>query len=135
MEHGPSYQPEHAAKYPVEYLAGIELFNAREFHAAHDAWEERWLDDADPDEKLLLQALIQVAVVFHYLELGRVGAARTRFESADEKFERLGQSTFMSLDVTAFRSELRMALNWLFQGAAADVRIPDPLDAPRICLG
>jgi hypothetical protein len=130
----PSYQSEHAAKYSTEYLAGIDLFNAREFHAAHDVWEERWLDDADPQEKLFLQALIQTAVVFHHVELGRVGAARSMYGRAEEKFGQLDQPLFMSLDLTGFRTEVREALDWLFQGEAADVRIPDPFAAPKIRL-
>ncbi len=34
----PSYTEPHILAYPVEYLAGIDLYNAGEFHAAHDAW-------------------------------------------------------------------------------------------------
>ena len=37
------YSDAHIAAYPVEYIAGIDLYNAGEFHAAHDAWEERWM--------------------------------------------------------------------------------------------
>jgi hypothetical protein len=47
--------------------AGIAVFDAGEHHAAHDAWEDRWLDLAKgtPDE-LLLHGLIQyTAAVYH----------------------------------------------------------------------
>src|SRR5688572_2258584 len=54
----PSYTEPHILTYPVEYLAGIDLYNAGEFHAAHDAWEERWMGPVAPDEKLFLQAMI-----------------------------------------------------------------------------
>ena len=54
-----AYNEAHAASYPAEYLAGIDLYNEGEFHAAHDAWEERWRDLAGPRENLFLQALIQ----------------------------------------------------------------------------
>ena len=30
------YSDAHIAAYPVEYIAGIDLYNAGEFHAAHD---------------------------------------------------------------------------------------------------
>src|SRR5260370_42668552 len=83
-----AYTDEHLAAYPVEYLAGIDLYNQREFHAAHDAWEERWLGPVGRDEKLFLQALIQSAVAFHHLELGRPGAARQIYLAAKEKFAR-----------------------------------------------
>ncbi len=117
-----SYTEEHAGAYPPEYLAGIELYNAGEFHAAHDAWEERWRDDCGPREKLFLQALIQSAVVFHHIEIGRRGAARRMYGMALEKFERLGAERFMSLDVTEYLAQLARSLSWL-------ASVPDPRDA------
>src|SRR5918911_5345179 len=96
---GAAHTAAHAAAYPVEYIAGIDLYNAGEFHAAHDAWEDRWRDEAGPREKLFLQALIQSAVVFHHIEIGRRGAARRVYRMALEKFERLGAPRYMSLDV------------------------------------
>src|SRR5215210_293390 len=119
-----AYTEAHAAAYPAEYLAGIDLYNAGEFHAAHDAWEERWRDDAGPSEKLFLQALIQSAVVFHHLEIGRRGAARRMYRMALEKFERLGAERFMSLDVPGYLAQLARSLSWL---EASE----DPRDAAR----
>ncbi len=116
----PAYTEAHAAAYPVEYMAGIDLYNAREFHAAHDAWEERWVDRAGPREKLFLQAMIQSAVIFHHLEIGRPGAARRMYQLATEKFARLGAERFMSLDVTDYQRQLRRSIAWLL--AADDPR-------------
>ena len=130
-----SYTEEHAARYPSEYLAGIDLYNAGEFHAAHDAWEERWRDDCGPREKLFLQALIQSAVVFHHIEIGRRGAARRMYRMALEKFERLGVEKYMSLDITDYRAQLARSLSWL--EAAEDPRdAVQPADSapPRIQL-
>ena len=130
-----SYNEEHAAAYPQEYLAGIDLYNAGEFHAAHDAWEERWRDDCGPREKLFLQALIQSAVVFHHIEIGRRGAARRMYRMALEKFARLGAERFMSLDVGDYLAGLARALAWL--EAAEDPRdavTPADLAPPRIVL-
>ena len=73
---GPPYTDAHIVAYPVEYIAGIDLFNEGEFHAAHDAWEDRWMGEVGAAEKLFLQAMIQSAVAFHHLEIGRPGAAR-----------------------------------------------------------
>lgn len=130
-----AYTAEHLAAYPVEYFAGIDLFNAREFHAAHDAWEERWLGEAGPQEKLFLQGMIQSAVVFHHLEIGRPGAARRMHQMATEKFARLKQERFMSLDLIDFQRQLARALDWLL--TADDVRTavpPETMDYPVIRL-
>src|ERR671933_2767153 len=99
----PAYTEEHAAAYPLEYIAGIDLYNAGEFHAAHDAWEDRWRDDAGPAEKLFLQAMIQSAVVFHHLEIGRTGAAREMYRRAKENFRRLGAKRFMSMELEEYQ--------------------------------
>ena len=82
------YTHAHIAAYPIEYIAGIDLYNAGEFHAAHDAWEERWMGEVGPREKLFLQAMIQSAVAFHHLDIGRPGAARQMYLRAKEKFAR-----------------------------------------------
>src|SRR5438045_3572865 len=93
------YSDEHNLAYPIEYIAGIDLYNSGEFHAAHDAWEERWMGPVAPDEKLFLQAMIQSAVAFHHLQIGRPGAARRMYLMAEEKLARLNQPIFMSLDL------------------------------------
>lgn len=45
--------------------AGIAIFNDGHFHAAHDAWEERWLELAGDDERLL-HGLIQFTATIHH---------------------------------------------------------------------
>jgi hypothetical protein len=114
-----AYTAGHIAAYPIDYLAGIDLYNAGEFHAAHDAWEERWLGEASFEEKLFLQAMIQSAVAFHHLEIGRPGAARRMYQMAKEKFARLGKKVFMSLDLDDYQNQLDLALSWLLSA-------PDP---------
>ena len=130
----PAFTDNHIAAYPPEYLAGIELFNAREFHAAHDAWEERWLGPVGPQEKLFLQALIQSAVVFHHLELGRQGAARKMREMAEEKFVRLGSKVFMSLDIDDFRRRVGASLEWLLDQNDPRTMADADLELPMIIL-
>ena len=116
------YTDAHIAAYPIEYIAGIDLYNAGEFHAAHDAWEERWMGEVGPKEKLFLQAMIQSAVAFHHLDIGRPGAARQMYLRAKEKFDRLGQRVFMSLDLEEYQAQLDASLAWLLS-------VPDPRDA------
>src|SRR5437588_12914225 len=121
------YSEEHLLAYPVEYIAGIDLYNAGEYHAAHDAWEERWMGPVAPDEKLFLQAMIQSAVAFHHLQIGRPGAARRMYLMAKEKFARLNQPIFMSLDLADYHAQLDRALSWL-------PRVPDQrgIEQPQI---
>lgn len=123
------YSEAHIVAYPVEYIAGIDLYNAGEFHAAHDAWEERWMGEVGPREKLFLQAMIQSAVAFHHLDIGRPGAARQMYLRAKEKFARLGCPVFMSLDLVEYQAQLDAALSWLL--SVADPRgLPMPAIVP-----
>jgi hypothetical protein len=119
IDERPAYSSEHVAAYPIEYIAGIDLYNEREFHAAHDAWEDRWMGEVGAKEKLFLQAMIQSAVAFHHLEIGRPGAARRMYQMAKEKFVRLETEKFMSLDLVEYQAQLDRALSWLTSG-------PDP---------
>jgi hypothetical protein len=125
----PAYTEAHVVAYPIEYIAGIDLFNEGEFHAAHDAWEDRWMGEVGASEKLFLQAMIQSAVAFHHLEIGRPGAARRMYQMAKEKFARLGVKNFMSLDLEDYQEQLDRALSWL-------LTVPDPreLTQPEIEL-
>ena len=127
MNAEPAYLDAHIAAYPIEYIAGIDLYNAGEFHAAHDAWEERWMGEVGPQEKLFLQAMIQSAVAFHHLDIGRPGAARQMYLRAKEKFARLGTSVFMSLDLDDYQSQLDAALSWLLS-------VSDPRELQRPLL-
>ena len=129
-----AYTEAHVAAYPLEYIAGIDLYNAGEFHAAHDAWEDRWRDDAGPREKLFLQALIQSAVAFHHLEIGRPGAARRMYQMAKEKFARLGTTHFMSLDLADYQAQLDHALAWLLTVPDPRTLVPPELAPPTIRL-
>ena len=129
-----AYTSEHIEAYPIEYLAGIDLFNQGEFHAAHDAWEERWLGPVVDDEKLFLQALIQSAVAFHHLEIGRPGAARRMYQMSRDKFRRLGVRRFMSLDLDEYQGQLDRALAWLESVPdPREISVPD-IHLPRIRL-
>ena len=128
------YSDAHIAAYPIEYIAGIDLYNAGEFHAAHDVWEERWMGEVGPQEKLFLQAMIQSAVAFHHLEIGRPGAARQMYTRAKEKFARLGTNVFMSLDLDEYQEQLDIALSWLLTVAdPREITQPD-FRVPKICL-
>ena len=131
---GAHYTEEHIVAYPIEYIAGIDLYNAGEYHAAHDAWEERWMGPVGPDEKLFLQAMIQSAVAFHHLEIGRPGAARRMHQMAKEKFARLGTSVFMSLDLANYQAQLDKALSWLLLAADPRELTPPEIIPPTIRL-
>ncbi|GAB3688324.1 hypothetical protein GCM10028857_22350 [Salinarchaeum chitinilyticum] len=62
--------------------AGLAVYNAGEYHAAHDAWEAHWLDlEAGTDDERLLHGLIQYTAAIHHATnrnwAGAVGLAES----------------------------------------------------------
>ncbi|QLH75839.1 DUF309 domain-containing protein [Halosimplex rubrum] len=50
----------------AQLRAGVAVYNAGRYHAAHDAWEERWLALDDGDDERLLHGLIQFTAAVHH---------------------------------------------------------------------
>ena len=49
----------------MTFARGVELHNAGDYFAAHEAWETLWRAETDAETRLLLQGLIQVTAAFH----------------------------------------------------------------------
>ena len=65
---------------PAGLLAGIELFNAREFYECHEVLEEIWL--AEPEHiRTLYQGILQVGVAFYHLGRGNFRGATSLLET------------------------------------------------------
>lgn len=92
------------------------------------------MGEVGPDEKLFLQAMIQSAVIFHHLEIGRPGAAREMYRRAREKFARLNAERFMSLDLVDYQAQLERALSWLSTVADPRLLTPPEMTLPVIRL-
>ena len=52
----------------------LELFNSGAWYEAHDAFEELWHEQMDPERKLL-QAIVQISVAHVHLERGNLRGA------------------------------------------------------------
>ena len=61
-------------------VAGIELFNAREFYECHEVLEEIWL--AEPEHiRTLYQGILQVGVAFYHLSRANYRGATSLLET------------------------------------------------------
>jgi len=69
--------------------AGIAVYNDSRYHAAHDAWEERWLDLGDGDDERFLHGLIPFTAVVHHGTDGNWSGAQGLAESAGEYLDGL----------------------------------------------
>jgi predicted metal-dependent hydrolase len=51
----------------AQLRAGAAVYNAGEYHGAHDAWEDRWLDlEPGSDDERFLHGLIQFTAALHH---------------------------------------------------------------------
>ena len=102
-----------AGLYPVEYIEGIQHFNAGRYFDAHEVWEEIWLRSSG-DTKVFYQMLIQTAVGLHHYERGNARGARGMHANVIEKLGRL-PAVFMSLDLVDFSRQFRTFLAELIE--------------------
>jgi len=83
--------------------AGIAVYNAGRYHAAHDAWEELWLDlDAGAADERFLHGLIQFTAVVHHASTENWSGAAGLAESAGEYLDGL-PAEYRGVNVTAVR--------------------------------
>jgi len=117
--------------FPLAFLDGVRLFNARQFFEAHEAFEEL-LDDVEEDGRWdLLVALIQVAVGYHKLASGYDGA--TRMLGLGLEKLRPFPATAWTVDVEALRTRVAEDVAALAATAdAAEARLST--DPPRIAV-
>ena len=71
------------------FQQGVQLFNAGEWYAAHDLFEELWHETADP-ERRSLQGILQVAVAQLHLQRGNRRGATILFGEALGRLKRPG---------------------------------------------
>ena len=86
--------------------AGVAIYNAGEYHAAHDAWEEPWLglDDGTDDERFL-HGLIQFTAAIHHARTRNWSGATGLAESAGDYLAGL-RSPYRGVDIDAVRRAL-----------------------------
>ena len=65
--------------------AGVAVYNAGRYHAAHDAWEDHWLDlEAGTEDERFLHGLIQFTAAVHHATNGNWSGATGLAETAGE---------------------------------------------------
>jgi hypothetical protein len=88
-----------------ELRAGIAIYNAGEYLAAHDAWEEPWLELSDGPDRRFLQGLIQLtAAVYHANNRNWIGAKKLA-DSAGEYLADL-PAEYRGVDLAPIRAFL-----------------------------
>ncbi|HYE74537.1 MAG TPA: DUF309 domain-containing protein [Blastocatellia bacterium] len=74
--------------FKLQYLRGIELFNAQKFFECHEVLEGIWLASSG-DERTLFHALIQCAAALYHLQNSNPKGALSVYRRAQQKLEKL----------------------------------------------
>jgi hypothetical protein len=85
------------------FWRGAALFDRGDYFEAHEVWEERWLSTGEPNERLLLQGLIQVAAAFHKLIVSRsLASAERLLDRGLTKLTACDPASVPSFELTVF---------------------------------
>ncbi|MFB6311011.1 MAG: DUF309 domain-containing protein [Salinirussus sp.] len=104
--------------------AGAAIFNAGRYHAAHDAWEDYWLDlESGTEDERFLHGLIQFTAAVHHATNRNWSGATGLAESAVEYLDGLND-TYRDVNIGEIRDYLRTL--------AADPEVIERHDPPRM---
>ena len=96
---------------------GLRLYDAGEFFAAHEAWENVWLSLQEPD-KTFLQGLIQVTAALYHLQRNNPLGTALLLQAALRRLERYPVS-FGGISVALLCNDIRERLVVLEVGRPA----------------
>jgi predicted metal-dependent hydrolase len=86
--------------------AGIAIYNAGYYHAAHDAWEDHWLAlDAGTEDERFLHGLIQFTAAVHHAQQANWNGMQGLAESGTGYLEGL-PTPYRAVDIGAIRDYL-----------------------------
>jgi hypothetical protein len=86
--------------------AGVAVYNAGNYHAAHDAWEDHWLDlESGTDDERFLHGLIQFTAAVYHARTRNWSGATGLADSAGTYLADL-PADYRGVDVAAVRSYL-----------------------------
>ena len=93
-----------ACEYDPLYLQGVAYFNACEFFAAHEVWEDLWKNYSG-ERRLFYKGLIQAAVALHHFGNGNIRGAKKLYHSSRSYLEPY-RPRHLGLDLEKFFAEL-----------------------------
>lgn len=104
--------------------AGVAIYNSGYYHAAHDAWEDRWLDlESGTDDERLLHGLIQFTAAVHHARRRNWEGAAGLAESALEYLAAL-PADYRDVELRSVETTL--------EALAADPEVIERRSLPRI---
>jgi predicted metal-dependent hydrolase len=109
------------------FIAAVALFNAAAWYPCHDGFEELWQENLGPD-RVVIQALLQIAVAHLHLERGNAHGATVLLGEGLGRLAPFPDST-LGLDLGPLRAQVNARLRCLQQNGD-----PSGLPLPALSL-
>lgn len=123
------WQHDHSLLDDERYRKAVNLFNTRDWYAAHDAFEELWHESVG-EQRAVFQGIIQIAVAEHHLRNGnRRGSLLLMAEGLNHL--QASPSQDLSFDMHSLQAIVRQRLASLQTGQTLD-GIPLPVLEPVV---
>ena len=108
----------------VDISKGIDLFNSADFFAAHDFFEDIWIESEQKD-RLFFQGLVQVSVGSYHLICGNYKGAVSQYKKASEKLTKY-PPVYYGVDLEKLLSaveKLQFDLNSFFSKEITEINL------------
>jgi predicted metal-dependent hydrolase len=126
------FDPEEVARVGTEGLLarGIELFDAGDYHQAHEEWEKVWIagDSGDDD---FWKGLIQAAICLHHFRRGELEGARKLYQG-HRRYLAAFLPEHRGVDVERLLGEMQQLLRPALRARPGEEVPFDPTAAPRL---
>jgi predicted metal-dependent hydrolase len=126
------FDPEEVARLGAEGLLarGIELFDAGDYHQAHEEWEKVWIagDSGDDD---FWKGLIQAAICLHHLRRGELEGARKLYQG-HRRYLAAYLPEHRGVDVERLLTQMQLLLRPVLRARPGEEVPFDAASAPRL---
>jgi len=101
-----------------ELARAVELFDAAEYHEAHEVLDALW-EQARPAEQDFFKGLIQACIALHHHQLGNADGARKLY-SGHRRYLGRYLPAHRGVDVSAFLADMQAFLDPLLRARPGD---------------
>ena len=106
----------------IDISDGIALFNDCDFFAAHDFFEDIWME-ADRDEKEFFQGLVQISVGCYHLICGNLKGAKSQLTKGKTKLTNF-EPNFYEVNLSLLNKKVEKLINNIDSNTIIKEEIP-----------
>ncbi len=106
----------------IDISDGIALFNECDFFAAHDFFEDIWME-AEQDEKEFFQGLVQISVGCYHLICGNLKGAKSQLSKGKTKLTKF-EPDFYEVNLSSLNNKVELLINNIYSSKIIKQEIP-----------